>query len=127
MARAEPKLSAVFKELVRLREALSNDRQQIATLSSDLDSYTNRWKLTAAALKEKELQFSRLQRCRLCLAENLTPRAREKFVKRATKKRFSSADTKVQVEEEKTPEELIAESLAAMKEGHAPDDEGRVF
>jgi hypothetical protein len=113
MARVQPKLAAVADELVHLGNILASDREQLATLTYDLDLQSKRFKVSANQLKQMNMQFARLQRCRLCLAENLTPREREKFVRRATMKHFAGAGSRIQIEEEKSHEELIQDSIAA--------------
>jgi peptidoglycan hydrolase CwlO-like protein len=121
MVHVEPKLSGIDKELLQLREQIDMDKEYIATISAEFESYTQRIKITEVQIKEKDTQFARFHRCRLCLAENLTPRSREKFVRRTTTKRFSGANTKAEVQEEQSPEELLQASLAA-QESHTSEE-----
>jgi peptidoglycan hydrolase CwlO-like protein len=121
MVRVEPKLSGIDKELLQLREQIDMEKEYIATISAEFESYTQRIKIIEVQIKEKDTQFARFHRCRLCLAENLTPRSREKFVKRTTTKRFSGANTKAEVQEEQSPEELLQASLAA-QESHTSEE-----
>ncbi|CAK9194851.1 unnamed protein product [Sphagnum troendelagicum] len=121
MVHVEPKLSGIDKELLQLREQIDMDKEYIATISAEFESYTQRIKISEVQIKEKDTQFARFHRCRLCLAENLTPRSREKFVKRTTTKRFSGANTKAEVQEDQSPEELLQASLAA-QESHTSEE-----
>lgn len=121
MVHVEPKLSGIDKELLQLREQIDMDKEYIATISAEFESYAQRIKIIEVQIKEKDTQLARFHRCRLCLAENLTPRSREKFVKRTTTKRFSGANTKAEVQEEQSPEELLQASLAA-QESHTSEE-----
>ena len=125
MASAEPKMVSVSAELVRLKEVMALSQEQLSNLTKEHKSCTLKCKLVSDKLKQVDLQFTRLQRCRLCLAENLTPRAREKFVRRATMKHFGSSAGSVLLlqEEGQSPEQLIHETLAAMN-APAPSSHG---
>ncbi|XP_024363033.2 uncharacterized protein [Physcomitrium patens] len=114
MASTEPKLTSLSAELVRSREIMALSKDKLSDLTGDLKACTLKFKTVSEALKQKNLQFVRLQRCRLCLAENLSPRAREKFVRRATMKHFaSSGGSMIPQEETKSVGEIFQESLAS--------------
>jgi len=114
MASTEPKIASVSAELVRLSEVMDLSKEQFSDLTRELTSFTLKFKMISDKLKQQNTQIERLQRCRLCLAENLTPRAREKFVRKATMKRFTYNPEALQLQEDaKAAEELLQESLAS--------------
>jgi hypothetical protein len=115
MASVEPKVVSMSADLVRLKEVMALSKEQLSDLTREHHACTLKFKTVSDKLKQVNLQFTRLQRCRLCLAENLTPRAREKFVRRATMKRFgSSAGSALLLQEEaQSAEQLIQETLDA--------------
>lgn len=82
MIRAEPKLISMEKETSQLKENIFLDKQKIDKMTQDLIETTQNFEKTEEKLKEKELQWSQLKRCRLCSGENLTPRSRERFQRR---------------------------------------------
>lgn len=107
-------MASVSAELIHLREVMDLSMWQFSDLTRELTSVTLKFKTVLDKLKEQNMQITRLQRCRLCLAENLTPRAREKFVRRATMKRFSNNAEALQLQEDaKAAEELLQDSLAS--------------
>ncbi|KAG0598997.1 hypothetical protein M758_12G118600 [Ceratodon purpureus] len=113
MASVEPKVVSVSAELVRLNEVMALGKEQLSDLTREHHACTLKYKTLSDKLKQVNLQFTRLQRCRLCLAENLTPRAREKFVRRATMKRSSAGSALLLQEELQSAEQLLQETLAA--------------
>ncbi|CAK9277403.1 unnamed protein product [Sphagnum jensenii] len=78
IVRAEPKLIAMELDVSQLRETLSAGKQQIAMILQEVAIATKQCEVLEIVLKEKELQWSKLKRCHLCLGENLTTKLREK-------------------------------------------------
>ncbi|KAH9554382.1 hypothetical protein CY35_08G060900 [Sphagnum magellanicum] len=78
IVRAEPKLIAMELNVSQLRETLSAGKQQIAMILQEVAIATKQCEVLEMVLKEKELQWSKLKRCRLCLGENSTTQLREK-------------------------------------------------
>lgn len=77
IVRAEPKLIAMELNVSQLRETLSAGKQQIAMILQEVAIATKQCEVLEMVLKEKELQWSKLKRCRLCLGENSTTQLRE--------------------------------------------------
>lgn len=114
MASTEPKLASLAADLVHLHEVMDLTKYQFFDLTREMASFTAKFKMVSEKLKQLNMHITRLQRCRLCLAENLTPRAREKFVRRATMKRFANNAEALQLQEDaKAAEEIIQGSLAS--------------
>jgi hypothetical protein len=65
-------------DVSQLRETLSAGKQQIAMILQEVAIATKQCEVLEIVLKEKELQWSKLKRCHLCLGENLTTKLREK-------------------------------------------------
>ncbi len=78
IVRAEPKLIAMELDVSQLRETLSAGKQQIAMILQEVAIATKQCEVLEIVLKEKELQWSKLKRCHLCLGENLATKLREK-------------------------------------------------
>ena len=66
MIRVEPKLLAMLKETSVVKDIIYIDRQKNDQLSNEIATTTINLEVGEAQLKEKELQWSQLKRCRLC-------------------------------------------------------------
>lgn len=64
--RVEPKLLAALEETSHLKEIIQSDRKKINQISDELALTTHNLEVTQAQLREKEVQWTQLKRCRFC-------------------------------------------------------------
>ncbi|KAG6552455.1 hypothetical protein Mapa_006016 [Marchantia paleacea] len=118
MIRAEPKVIAMEEEINKLKEVNKKDAAEIKKLTAILEKTTKSLHEVEEKLKTKVVEVTKMKRCRLCVAGNMTPRSRETYIRKSMLKRYSQlagvqaagllgADGK-----EKTRAELFQDALA---------------
>lgn len=69
MIRVEPKLLEMLKETSSVNDTINSYRQKIDHLLGELATTTHNLEVNDAELREKELIWSQLKRCRLCAGD----------------------------------------------------------
>ncbi|KAL3691060.1 hypothetical protein R1sor_004711 [Riccia sorocarpa] len=89
MSRAEPKVKAMEEDINRHKEGKKKDIAEIKRLLGELEKANKTILDLEEKLRLKILEISKMKRCRLCLAGNMTPRSRETFIRKSLTKRYS--------------------------------------
>lgn len=66
MIRVEPKLLGILRESASVQDTINTDKRQIDQLMDELATTTHQLEVNEAELREKELLWTTLKRCRLC-------------------------------------------------------------
>lgn len=101
MVLVEPRLTAAEDELRLSKEQMALEKAEYEQRHNEVLLLKGQLAACEQTIKLQAYELSKIHRCRLCLAENMTPRSREGLIRRARGKSFASiSDNKGDVEKE---------------------------